>query len=563
MKLPEFVDVSTFPVVSESSSSISRRTFLKWSGAATTAVALGQAAAQTPDATQLLGAEEAKATGVGKDTPAVRVLLHEADGSPLDRERMTTLIARDLPGDPLPQGISTAAGRARVALAKEPMQIAVRLHVPGFGEVYCYADNEGRGFSKPVNEEFVVLAATTRLRRVREAAKLAKTSGVPGDPEFDQHLAAAARPIPTKSGKEQIAAAYAALAHGLHAGERLALNSARHRISKLAKPRSEFLFGGLASGWQRGGDYEQKFKALFDFATVSWYAWSQNPEPPEQRVDHARMDQSVDWCLRNGITPKIFGYVYMARGATPEWIRTWPYEKLVPAYQRIVTQTTQRFHGRAPVVEVINEAHDKANLFRLSHAQVLEFTREACRWARAGSPTVKRLINHCCMWAEYAKRTNEDGGRRWSPFRFLKDCVSAGVEFEVVGLQLYYPQHDLFEIDRMLDRFKAFNRPIHITELGCNSADGLDATSMRPKSLVPGWHGPWTETMQADWAEAIYTLCYSKPEFEAVGWWDFADVGGHFWPSGGLLRKDFTPKESYTRLLKLKERWGVAKNSLH
>ena len=165
------------------------------------------------------------------------------------------------------------------------------------------------------------------------------------------------------------------------------------------------------------------------------------------------------------------------------------------------------------------------------------------------------------MWAEYAKRTNADGSRRWSPYRYLSDCVTAGVEFENIGLQLYYPQHDLFEIERMLARFKKFNRPIQITEISCNSADGLDLASMRPKNIVPGWHGPWSETMQADWLEAIYTLCYSKPEFEAIGWWDFADYGGHFWPHGGLLRKDFSPKESYLRLLKLQKDWGVEKVS--
>ena len=114
------------------------------------------------------------------------------------------------------------------------------------------------------------------------------------------------------------------------------------------------------------------------------------------------------------------------------------------------------------------------------------------------------------------------------------------------------------EIERMLDRFKALQRPLHISEISCNSAPGLDPGSMRPKDLVPGWHGPWTETMQADWLEAIYTLCYSKPEFEAVGWWDIADYGGHFWPNGGLLHKDFTPKESYGRLLALKQTWGVS-----
>ena len=110
----------------------------------------------------------------------------------------------------------------------------------------------------------------------------------------------------------------------------------------------------------------------------------------------------------------------------------------------------------------------------------------------------------------------------------------------------------------MLDRFKSFNRRLHISEISCNSAPGADPDSMRPTSVVPGWHGPWTETMQADWLEGMYTLCYSKEEFEAINWWDVAEYGGHFWPHGGLLRKDFTPKEAYSRLLTLKQEWGLA-----
>jgi|GEM_PF-5344333 len=66
-----------------------------------------------------------------------------------------------------------------------------------------------------------------------------------------------------------------------------------------------------------------------------------------------------------------------------------------------------------------------------------------------------------------------------------------------------------------------------------------------------------SETLQAEWAEAIYTLCYSKPHFEAVGWWDLADYGGHFWPNGGLPHKDFSRKQSYPRLLALKQSWDL------
>ncbi len=536
-----------------------RRKFLQYSGVAA-ASALGQIPSLAQTAEQLLGAEESKSNAVSeKNTPQLRVLLHEANGQPLEHERQTTLHARDLQNDPLPQSIATAEGRARIALAAEPVQLSARLKVSGFGEVYCYADNHGHGYAKAETIDFVVEAAATRLRRVRESFKSVEKS-ISRDPIFEKHFATAARSIPLKPEAARIAAAYESLAHGLHAGERLTLNLARNRISKFPAPRKNFLFGALSSARSHGAVMEKRFTDAFNFAPISWYSWK-NEQPENLRIDYARMDESLQWCLARKIVPKGYGYVYLAPGATPEWIRSWPYEKVLPEYKRIVAQTMRRYAGKIPYVEVINEAHDKSNLFRFSHAQILELTREACRAARLGSPTVKRQINHCCLWAEYAKRTNADGSRRWSPFRYLSDCLGAGVEFESVGLQLYYPQQDLFEIERMLGRFKKFNRPIQITEISCQSVDGLDPASMRPKNIVPGWHGAWSETMQADWLEAIYTLCYSKPEFEAIGWWDFADYGGHFWPHGGLLRKNFSPKESYLRLLKLQKEWGVAKTS--
>lgn len=536
-----------------------RRDFLRWSGAAAAATALGRFSALAENTAVQLGEDaEPPAPEAGHSTAFLRVLAHEADGRPLDAVRLRTLHARDLANDPLPVPIAMAEGRARIGLGTEPIQCSARLNVPGFGEVYCYADNNGKGHSQPENREFVVDAAQTRLRRVREAAMAARQAGVPNDPELEKRLEAATKPIPKKAGAEQIAMAYESLANGLHAGERLALNWARHRISRFAEPRRDFLFGCNSSGYNRGPEYVKRFTDIFNYATISWYIWGKE-EPVAQRIDYGRSDRNLEWCEAQKIVPKGFGYVYLTNGATPEWFRLWPFEKVLPEYQRIVAQTTRRYAGRTPYVEVINEAHDKANLFRFSHAQIVELTRAACAAAKAGAPNMKRLINHCCLWAEYAKRKNADGSRRWSPWRYLADCVTAGLEFEVVGLQLYYPEQDLFETERMLDRFKSFGREMQISEMGCASAEGSDATSMRPKSATPGWHGPWTENSQADWVEGIYTLCYSKPEFSAVEWWDFADVNGQFWPFGGLLHRDLSPKDAYLRLLKLQQDWGVAR----
>lgn len=494
------------------------------------------------------------------DDRTLRVKITEADGSPLAKERLKNLIARDMEGDPLPLTIKDST----IELPKEPIELAVTLKVPDFGEVYCIADNEGKGYSQGGEIDFVLEAAKTRTKRVMKRAKNANTSDA-----FNKHFAAdrAAKTV------------YESLSHMLHAGEQLVLDIARDRISKLAKPRTEFLFSILPTHAPEGGVYAERVKQAFNFAPTSWYWWEAE-EPPAARINYARMDQTVDWLVHNGLQAKIFGYCYMTPGATPKWIQPegksppppdadagdqadnkfnprWHYDRIKAEYLRVIKQTVTRYKGRASYVEVINEAHDKANIWGLNHDQIVEMTRLCCQ--AAGGAGIKRLINNCCLWAEYAKRPNANGSRRWSPYRYLSDCIKAGTEFEVVGLQLYYPQYDLFEIDRVLERFTSLGKPLHITEMSTASKPGLDPHSMRPHTSAPGWHGEWSEATQADWTEAIYTMVYSKPQFECVGWWDFTDQPGHFWPFGGLLREDLSPKPAFERILKLQKDWGVAK----
>ena len=522
--------------------------------------------------------------------PALRAILTEADGSPLDSERMRTLTSRDMQNDPLPQSIVTAPGRARIALTRdEPMQLCIRLKVAGFGEVYCYADNDGDGYSQPAAIDFVHHAALTRIRRVADAWIELRRSGLQMNAAFEEHFDRAATAAGSPVG------AYERLAHGLHAGEMLALAAARHRISRFAVPRRDFKFGIMANAAQENGTpYDLRLRELFNYATCSWYTWKPEASADSDPVDYARMDASIDWCLKRNIQPKTFGYLYMARGATPEWIRPietsaptsrgaeaggadqidtmpnrepstqprafnprWGYDRVKELYSRVIKQTLGRYNGKLLHAEIMNEAHDKANLWGLNHEQILDMARMALAAAREGSPTIQRQMNHCCMWAEYGRRANPDGSRRWSPWQFIKACLDHGVEYETIGLQLYYPQHDLFETDRMLDRFTQFNKPIQITECATASQDGLDDKSMRPRVYAPGWHGPWTPALQADWAEGIYTLCYSKPTFASVGWWDFTDRPGHFWPFGGLLDAQLQPKEAYFRLQSLQKQWGV------
>ncbi len=196
-------------------------------------------------------------------------------------------------------------------MPSEPLQISLGLKVPGFGEIYCWADNDGKGYTKPGNVNFVVDAAATRLRRVREAHELAKRELATIDPQTEKYLRDAAQRV------TDVRTAYAALAAGLHAGEQIALARARNRISRFAQPRNDFFFGGMISGYDRlGPKFESLVRQRFNFATASWYIWK-DEQPVDKRIDYARMDGSINWCLERNITPKGFGYCYMAQGRRP------------------------------------------------------------------------------------------------------------------------------------------------------------------------------------------------------------------------------------------------------
>jgi hypothetical protein len=111
----------------------------------------------------------------------------------------------------------------------------------------------------------------------------------------------------------------------------------------------------------------------------------------------------------------------------------------------------------------------------------------------------------------------------------------------------------MLEMERQLERFFVFGKPIHITELGVpSSSEGVKGGGALPYENV--WHGTrWSEQIQADWAEQFYTICYSKPEIQAISWWTFSDSSER--GGSGLMRSGFRPKLSYQRLAKLLASW--------
>jgi endo-1,4-beta-xylanase len=127
----------------------------------------------------------------------------------------------------------------------------------------------------------------------------------------------------------------------------------------------------------------------------------------------------------------------------------------------------------------------------------------------------------------------------------------------VIDLHYYHSGRDLLEWERDLESFVHFGKAIHIIEMGF------------PSSLAPYpdqeqyvfWgggiggeamlcHGDFTETIQADYIESVYTLAYRKPYVEAITYGDFNGTG-----YDDFNRQDGTPRDGYYRLMDLLARW--------
>ena len=140
----------------------------------------------------------------------------------------------------------------------------------------------------------------------------------------------------------------------------------------------------------------------------------------------------------------------------------------------------------------------------------------------------------------------------------MKQLVDAGVDFDITGVQTYFPERDLSDTIILIERFGAIGKPVQLTEVGASSGPSDQSIRLGTQGLptVPyAWHRPWDEELQAEWTEGIYTLACSKPYIEAVTWYDFVDP--YSWiPNGGLLRSPRGEKKAiFDRLKKLTAPW--------
>ncbi|MGD0157075.1 MAG: endo-1,4-beta-xylanase [Terracidiphilus sp.] len=509
----------------------------------------------------------------------VKCLVYDADGNPfptdsvsLGRFHLCDSLLR-----PFTVDFEASAGEIRFTPPTErPFRISVPLTVPGFGEVFVYADDSGAGYTPSTLGKASPLVlnyafARDRMATVRKLEDDCKQLGVVIAPEIQQRIDAAQAGLTRAdaAGSDrtaQVRASMESLRDSLWAAELLSLARARTIIERNTV-RTGFLFGcngfGLAEGYP---ETFNQFAALFNYTTIPIYeAWV---EKEKGHPDYSFFEAALNTLVGSTILPKGHPCIWLEPENTPKWLQNLSYDETKKYCLEHVHQAISRYRHRVHIWDIVNEAHVQPEVDRgmngFTREQNVEMTVAALRTAHEADPTCYRVINLTGTWADYYMGVHPYGNwqrrpGRWqqSPYDYLTMLHDAGAEYEAIGLQFYHSGRDFVEFERDIESFNHFGKDIHITEMGfpCSIAPfpgqeqyafwggGIGGEKMT-------WHNEFTETVQADWVEYAYTICYSKPWMKAISYWDFNGAG-----NDAYVQVDGKPRESYYRLQNLLKKW--------
>ncbi len=66
----------------------------------------------------------------------------------------------------------------------------------------------------------------------------------------------------------------------------------------------------------------------------------------------------------------------------------------------------------------------------------------------------------------------------------MHELTDAGVDFTLIGQQMYIPYRDLQDIIVYLERFEVFKRPLHIPEVGAPGGPGAARTKTEETQCI-------------------------------------------------------------------------------
>ena len=363
----------------------------------------------------------------------VKIRLDGLGGMPMDEKTLKSTYATGMDFEPDECRMTIdSEGIVSLQVTKEPYMIHVKMNVPLYGHLWVMADNQGEGYTGEF-VDFVTEAVRTYIHHAQKYA-----AGITLSPTTQGHLDAAIElQHLANRGQDTPDNRLYALSNAIYAAEGALVESARAKA--FAAPRSDLKLGcNFARYTSDASRYAKFFAQAFDFATIPFYPRTTVPE--KDCYDYSYVDHALSFLLDKGITPKGHPLWFGHQDVNPKWLFGLPYPELRREAANIARHHVSTYRDTIQYWDAMNEAHDWANCFELTQKQLIDLTRATTDALREGNDKAVSIVNVCLPFAEYvAGRYNCYGAlpeHLRSPLSYFKAIIEAGIDFDVVGIQL-------------------------------------------------------------------------------------------------------------------------------
>lgn len=334
-------------------------------------------------------------------------------------------------------------------------------------------------------------------------------------------------------------------------------------------PLGRRVFGCFIDPEQTSDGYRKLLTSAFDFSALP--CWWRTVEPAEQKFNWKPIDACVEWAAKNRLPLRGTPLLSFSERNLPDWLYIYEhdFETIRDLAHEHVKRVVVRYAQYVACWDVASGLHAENGL-SCSFEQLMELTRMSAATVKQIAPRAACIVDVVAPWGEYYAGNT----RTIPPMLYAEMVVQAGVNFDAFGLRFEFgvpgpdgTPRDLFQVSALLDRFASFGKPLHITAVQVPSggpgpgggAGGGGNGGGAGKSADARRGGAWDEAAQAEWLEAVCVIALSRPAVESVCFAALADGSGQAIPTGGLVRRDLTPKPAYDRLRKLRAKLAAGR----
>ncbi len=499
----------------------------------------------------------------------------------------------DLAGNPAPGSLAAVPGQnasdwrwdsgwpAIIVAPGKRYRVLVQYELPQVGKLLFTLDNAGAGYlvdqaggrsELNLNREIArsSLASVASLERGRDAAEAAASIRQGSQYLKEGDAALAMNPPDAARATNSYALSVKA---SLDAHENLVLARAKADIERNRKgdaqvtvltasgrpvpgakvifeqTANDFLFGAHPLG--RSGSYDPRLAASMrdmginkSYVTARWgriqsgigqFDWD-NIDAYQQPAKQSRDGFGLIGALSMWFTSN--------PDFSPAYLRTARFPVLRDAVYQYAYTMAQRYAGSIDVWELNELNLENANSFNLNWQQRVEIGQVFAKAVKSANPSAH------IMSGSLALRYDATDSHS------LTELLQAGVPADVVGIELYQAGVnadgvgpiglDLVSIDRLLDQYAGYGKPVLVKEFSVPSKQ-VDGSSW--------WHRTWDEALQSEYVTKVYTLAFANSMVRGITWsWGVSDADA-FIHDGGLLDDQMRPKQAYYALKRLIASW--------